>query len=55
MVALEKGSYKLPDIATPIPFQNHIFLLDPCSYDAKRKVFAPSPPALFVQPDGKLK
>lgn len=45
----------MPDLATPVPFQNNIFLLDPCNYDPKRKVFVPSAPALMVQPDGRLK
>ena len=42
-------------MATPVPFLNNIFLLDPCIFEAKRKVFVPSGPALMIGLDGKLK
>lgn len=55
MIALEKGDFKLPELATPVPFQNSIYLLDPCAYDPKRKAFVPTGPALRLSSDGKLK
>jgi len=47
-LSLEKGNYKLPDIATPIPYQNNIYLLDPAYFDTKRKIFVPQGPAFAV-------
>lgn len=55
VIALDKGDFKLPELATPVPFQNSIYLLDPCVYDPKRKAFVPSGPALRLASDGKLK
>ena len=48
VTAIEKGDHKMPDVATPVGFEKSVYLLDPCSYDLKRKVFVPSPPALCV-------
>jgi hypothetical protein len=42
-------------LATPIPHQGIIYLLDPCNFDSKRKVFVPSPPALAIPIDGKIR
>lgn len=55
VITLEKGDYKLPELATPVPFQNTIYLLDPCVYDTKRKAFVPTTPAFRLASDGKLK
>ena len=55
VISLEKGQMKLPELATPVPFQNNIYLLDPCAYDSKRKAFVPTTPAFCVLPDNKIK
>ena len=51
---LDRAGYRLPDVATPIPFQSNIYLLDPGYFDQKRRVFVPLAPAFSVGPDGKL-
>lgn len=55
VIALDKGDFKLPELATPVPFQNNIYLLDPCVYDSKRKAFVPSIPALCILSDNRVK
>jgi hypothetical protein len=55
VIPLLKMEYKLPDLATPVPHQGVIYLLDPCTFDSKRKVFVPSPPALSISAAGKIK
>lgn len=48
VIQLDKNTYKLPDIATPIPYQSNIYLLDPAYFDTKRKIFVPQGPAFAV-------
>lgn len=55
IIVLDKGAFKLPDLATPVPHQRTIFLLDPCRFDYKKKAFIPFAPALSVTPEGKVK
>ena len=50
ILQLEKGNYKLTDIATPIPYQNNIYFLDPAEFDTKRKIFVPRGPAFAIGP-----
>jgi hypothetical protein len=52
---LSKGNYKLPDVATPLAFEGSAYLMDPCNFDLRRKVFVPEGPAFCISPDGKLK
>lgn len=54
VLQLDKAELKLPDVATPIPYQNNIYLLDPGHFDLKRRVFIPQAPAFAVAPDGKM-
>jgi hypothetical protein len=55
IISINKADFKLPELATPVPFQNSIYLLDPCEFDSKRKVFVPSTLSFCILPDGKLK
>jgi hypothetical protein len=54
VLQLDKAGQKLPDVATPIPYQNNIYLLDPAHFDLKSRVFIPQAPPLVVAPDGKV-
>lgn len=54
VLQLDKAELKLPDVATPIPYQNNIYLLDAGHFDVKRRIFIPQAPALTATPDGKI-
>ena len=54
-ISIEKTTFKLPDIATPIGYNNTIYFLNPCPFDQKRKVFSPQGPAFTVTFDGKVR
>jgi hypothetical protein len=39
--AIDKNDIKLPDLATPVPFESSIYMLDSCNLDPQLKVFIP--------------
>ena len=52
---ISKPRFKLPDIATPIGFENNVYFLDPCNFEKKRNTFVPDGPAFVVGLEGKVR
>jgi hypothetical protein len=52
-INIDKGSLKLPDLATPVPFQRNIYLLDSAMFNISTNVFIPCAP-LKITSDHKL-
>lgn len=53
-INLDKHGPKIPDMATPVPFESAIYLLDPCVFDQKRKVFVPDNICYRIGQDERL-
>ena len=52
---ISRPKFKLPDIGTPIGFENNVYFLDPCNFDKRRNVFVPEGPAFVVGLEGKAR
>ena len=55
IISIEKGQFELPNLATPVPFQKNIFLLDCCCFSQARKVFVPVEQAFKIDEQGKAR
>ena len=55
IISIEKGDFTLPDIATPVPHEKWIYLLDCCWFDANRRVFVPRKTSFKIDHQNHLK